>query len=51
MKLPPKEESEADEEQEEFDVLDEDAAGEGGEDEMVEFEEGEDEMSQPLEDF
>ena len=51
MKLPPREQSEADEELEEFDAVDEDAVGEGGEDEMVEFEEGEDEMSQPLEDF
>ena len=35
MKLPPKEESEAAEEEDEFDVLDEDAGGEGGEDELI----------------
>lgn len=46
MKLPPREVSEADEEQEEFDAFDEAMGAEGGEDEMVEFEEGEDEMSE-----
>jgi len=51
MKLPPKEVSEASAEPEDFDAVDEDAVGEGGEDEMIEFEEGEDEMSQPLEDL
>lgn len=52
MKLPPKEVSEAVEEEEEehFDAFDEAMGAEGGEDEMIEFEEGEDEMSEPLAD-
>jgi len=50
MKLPPKEESEVEEEEEQFDMFDEAMGAEGGEDEMIEFEEGEDEMSEPLAD-
>ena len=56
MKLPPKEpveqEENDDEEEEDFDnMMDFDEAGmgaEGGEDEMIEIEEGEDEMSEPV---
>lgn len=52
MKVPPRPEDEQDddgEEVEEFAAFDEGAlGGEGGEDEMVEFEEGEEEMDEPI---